>query len=66
MPSTAAGCGWAGASGYFDKTLRSMEACPPVYAVIFDQELVDAVPRERHDQPVDGVVTLSGIVALKS
>ena len=52
--------GWG--MGYFDKTLGSMEACPPVYAVIFDDELVDSVPRERHDMPVNGVVTPSGIV----
>ena len=53
--------GWG--RGYFDRTLGSMEACPPVYAVIFDDELVEALPSERHDQPVDGVVTPSGIVA---
>jgi 5-formyltetrahydrofolate cyclo-ligase len=53
--------GWG--MGYFDKTLGSMEACPPVYAVIFDDELVDSVPRERHDMPVNGVVTPSGIVS---
>jgi 5-formyltetrahydrofolate cyclo-ligase len=53
--------GWG--RGYFDKTLGSMENCPPVYAVIFDDELVDSVPRERHDQPVDGVVTPGGIVS---
>ncbi|MFZ2964664.1 MAG: 5-formyltetrahydrofolate cyclo-ligase [Rhodoglobus sp.] len=53
--------GWG--RGYFDKTLGSMENCPPVYAVIFDHELVDAVPSERHDQRVNGVVTPSGIVA---
>jgi 5-formyltetrahydrofolate cyclo-ligase len=52
--------GWG--RGYFDKTLGSMEKCPPVYAVIFDDELVDAVPRERHDQPVNGVVTPGGVV----
>ncbi|MEO5535717.1 MAG: 5-formyltetrahydrofolate cyclo-ligase [Pseudolysinimonas sp.] len=52
--------GWG--RGYFDKTLGSMENCPPVYAVIFDDELVDAVPRERHDMPVSGVVTPGGIV----
>lgn len=52
--------GWG--RGYFDKTLGSMERRPPVYAVIFDDELVDAVPRERHDMPVDGVVTPGGIV----
>ena len=53
--------GWG--RGYFDKTLGSMENCPPVYAVIFDDELLDTVPAERHDQRVDGVVTPSGIVA---
>ncbi|WP_349863831.1 5-formyltetrahydrofolate cyclo-ligase [Leifsonia sp. WHRI 6310E] len=52
--------GWG--RGYFDKTLGSMEKCPPVYAVLFDGELVDEVPRERHDQPVDGVVTPTRIV----
>ncbi|GAA0413156.1 5-formyltetrahydrofolate cyclo-ligase [Leifsonia naganoensis] len=52
--------GWG--RGYFDKTLGSMEKCPPVYAVLFDGELVDEVPRERHDQAVDGVVTPTRIV----
>ena len=47
--------GWG--RGYYDKTLGSMERCPPVVAVIFDSELVDEVPRERHDQAIDGVVT---------
>ncbi len=51
--------GWG--LGYFDKTLGSMERRPPVYAVLFDSEVVDSVPRERHDQPVDGAVTPSGI-----
>lgn len=52
--------GWG--RGYFDRMLGSMEHSPPVYAVIFDDELVDEVPRERHDMPVNGVVTPSGIV----
>lgn len=52
--------GWG--RGYFDKTLGSMENCPPVYAVIFDNEYVDEVPREVHDQPVDGVVTPTRIL----
>ncbi len=54
--------GWG--RGYFDKTLGSMEHCPPVYAVIFDSELVDEVPRDRHDQPVSGVVTPTRTVTL--
>ncbi|PRY67216.1 5-formyltetrahydrofolate cyclo-ligase [Glaciihabitans tibetensis] len=52
--------GWG--RGYFDKTLGSMERCPPVYAVIFDHELVDTVPSEVHDQKVNGVVTPSSVV----
>lgn len=47
--------GWG--RGYFDKTIGSMAACPPVYAVVFDTELVDEVPRDVHDQPVTGIVT---------
>lgn len=54
--------GWG--RGYFDKTLGSMENCPPVYAVIFDSELVDEVPRDLHDQPVTGVVTPTRTVVL--
>ncbi|MFP3466012.1 5-formyltetrahydrofolate cyclo-ligase [Leifsonia sp. SIMBA_070] len=55
VDATGMRMGWG--RGYFDKTLGSMEKCPPVYAVLFDGELVDEVPRERHDQPVDGAVT---------
>jgi 5-formyltetrahydrofolate cyclo-ligase len=51
--------GWG--RGYFDRTLGSMEKCPPVYAVIFDREFVDSLPSEVHDKRVDGVVTPSGI-----
>ncbi|BAU31567.1 5-formyltetrahydrofolate cyclo-ligase [Microcella alkaliphila] len=51
--------GWG--RGYFDKTLGSMDNRPPVFAVLFDDEIVDALPHEPHDQPVDGVVTPGGI-----
>ncbi|MBN9213484.1 MAG: 5-formyltetrahydrofolate cyclo-ligase [Microbacterium sp. SCN 70-200] len=47
--------GWG--RGYFDKTIGSMQNCPPVYAVVFDSELLDEVPRDVHDQPVTGIVT---------
>ncbi len=60
VDSTGLRMGWG--RGYFDKTLGSMEKCPPVYAVLFDNELVEQVPRERHDQSVDGVVTPTRIV----
>jgi 5-formyltetrahydrofolate cyclo-ligase len=56
--------GWG--RGYFDKTLGSMEHCPPVYAVIFDSELIDDVPRDVHDQPVTGIVTPTRTVTFAS
>lgn len=51
--------GWG--RGYFDKTLGSMDRRPPVFAVVFEHEVVDALPSETHDQRVDGVVTPTGI-----
>ncbi|MFS0868087.1 5-formyltetrahydrofolate cyclo-ligase [Microbacterium sp. 179-B 1A2 NHS] len=56
--------GWG--RGYFDKTIGSMEHCPPVYAVIFDSEFVDEVPRDLHDQPVSGVVTPTQTIPLNT
>ena len=52
--------GWG--RGYIDRTIGSMEKAPPVYAVIYDNEFVAAVPTELHDKPVNGVVTPSGVV----
>ncbi len=53
--------GWG--RGYFDRTLGSMEKSPPVFAVIFENELIDAVPTELHDKGVNGVVTPEGITS---
>jgi 5-formyltetrahydrofolate cyclo-ligase len=53
--------GWG--RGYIDRTIGSMEQCPPVYAVVFDNEFLEAVPTELHDKPVNGVVTPSGVVS---
>ncbi len=47
--------GWG--RGFFDKTLGSMENRPPVYAVVYDSEILDDIPRDLHDQPVDGIIT---------
>jgi 5-formyltetrahydrofolate cyclo-ligase len=54
--------GWG--RGFYDKTLGSMERCPPVYAVVFDSELVDEVPSDVHDQRVTGVVTPTQTITL--
>jgi 5-formyltetrahydrofolate cyclo-ligase len=51
--------GWG--RGYFDRALASLEEPPAVFAVVYDEEFLDAVPRESHDRPVDGVITPSGI-----
>lgn len=59
VDSTGMRMGWG--RGYFDKTLGSMDRRPPVFAVVFDDEVVEVLPREKHDQPVDGVVTPGGI-----
>lgn len=60
------GCRMGWGRGYYDKTLGSMANRPPVYAVIFDAEYLDQVPREPHDEPVDGIVTPSRIITFRS
>lgn len=64
VPATAVGRDGSrlgGGRGFFDKTIAAMAECPPVYAVVHDEELFDSVPHAAYDQPVDGVVTQSGI-----
>lgn len=63
IPATAVGRDGSrigGGRGFFDKTIAAMADCPPVYAVVHDEELFDSVPHAAYDQPVDGVVTQSG------
>lgn len=59
VDTTGERIGWG--RGYFDKTLGSMDRRPPVFAVVYDSELVPEVPTELHDIPVTGVVTQSQI-----
>ena len=47
--------GWG--RGYFDRALGALQKEAPTYAVLYDHEVVEDVPREVHDQPVTGVVT---------
>jgi 5-formyltetrahydrofolate cyclo-ligase len=42
--------------GYFDREISSLTDVL-VYAVVFENEVLDTVPVEAHDQRVDGVVT---------
>lgn len=55
IDATGMRLGWG--RGYFDKTIGSMQRCPPVYAVVYDSEILESLPREVHDQPVSGIVT---------
>ncbi|MEX2441046.1 MAG: 5-formyltetrahydrofolate cyclo-ligase, partial [Pontimonas sp.] len=52
--------GWG--RGYFDRMLGSMALRPPVFAVVYDHEVVESVPIEVHDQGVDGAVTPTQII----
>jgi len=52
--------GWG--RGYFDRNLGSMERRPPVFAIVFDEELFDELPEELHDIRMTGAVTPSRIV----
>ena len=54
--------GWG--RGFFDKTLGSREQRPPVYAVVYDSEILDEVPLDLHDQPVNGIVTPTQTIPL--
>ena len=52
--------GWG--RGYFDRMLGSMAKRPPVFAVVYDHEVIADIPQEPHDQGVDGAVTPSGTI----
>ena len=46
--------------GYYDRALRHARPDAVVVALVFDDELVDELPAEPHDQRVHAVVTPSG------
>ncbi|WP_336032931.1 5-formyltetrahydrofolate cyclo-ligase [Geodermatophilus sp. FMUSA9-8] len=46
--------------GYYDRALRHARPGAVVVALVFDDELVDALPALDHDRPVTAVVTPSG------
>ena len=46
--------------GYYDRALRYVREDAVLVAVVFDDELVDALPVEPHDRAVSAVVTPSG------
>jgi 5-formyltetrahydrofolate cyclo-ligase len=46
--------------GYYDRALRHARPDAVLVALVFDGELVDALPAGEHDRPVTAVVTPSG------
>ncbi|MCX6432533.1 MAG: 5-formyltetrahydrofolate cyclo-ligase [Actinobacteria bacterium] len=52
--------------GYYDRTLAHVrphtDGGPLIVAVVFDGEVIDGVPVERHDCRVDAALTPSGII----
>lgn len=52
--------------GFYDRTLELLRAAGPVHAVGFayDAQAVDQVPTEPTDQPLDAIITESGLYKL--
>jgi 5-formyltetrahydrofolate cyclo-ligase len=52
--------------GYYDRALARTAPGALVLALLYDGELLDALPTEPHDRPVHGAVTPSGVVLLSA
>ncbi len=50
--------------GSYDRALQRVRPGTPVVALLFDGDLLEAMPRAAHDVPVTHAATPSGIVAL--
>ncbi|MBL3698847.1 5-formyltetrahydrofolate cyclo-ligase [Leucobacter luti] len=50
--------GWG--LGYYDRVLATLDPRVPVFAVVFAEDVLDRLPRDPHDVPVDGAVTPAG------
>ncbi len=48
--------------GYYDRALAKLDPLPPVIAVIFEDELLESIPVEKHDHKIDAAITPEGIV----
>lgn len=51
--------------GYYDRALAAVPAATPVLAVVYDEEVLDAVPAEPHDRRVTGALTPSGVLPFR-
>ena len=58
VDETGTRLGWGG--GYYDRFFAELPAGTPVFALVFDDDVVSNLPRENHDVPIGGVITPSG------
>lgn len=48
-------------AGYYDRALAALpRPAAPVVAVVYDEDVIERVPHDAHDVPVDAVITPSG------
>lgn len=59
VDETGVRLGWG--LGYYDRCLAALEPRPPVYAVVFEAEILPELPSDPHDVPVTGAVSPAGI-----
>ena len=52
--------------GYYDRWLGEVSSAPTVVAVVYDDEILEAVPHEPHDVVVTAALTPSGLIRLAS
>ena len=53
-------------AGSYDRALARVPAEVPVMALVYDGEVLDALPREPHDRLVDAAITPSAVVQLRT
>jgi 5-formyltetrahydrofolate cyclo-ligase len=51
--------------GSYDRALARVRPDTPVWAAVYDTEIVDALPNDPHDQPVDAALTPNRLIPLR-
>lgn len=48
--------------GFYDRTLAALSHVPPTAALVFDEEVLDDLPLEPHDHPIDMIITPKRVI----
>ncbi|MGW7682025.1 5-formyltetrahydrofolate cyclo-ligase [Kribbella sp. NPDC054772] len=51
--------------GSYDRALARTRSGTPIWAAVYDTEIVDALPSDAHDQPVDAALTPNRLIPLR-